>query len=84
MPGLLIKNLPKKIHERLKERARVNRRSMSAEVIVILERVLGVRSRPPTLEEIDRRIQQYTEHWKLGRIAVARPKRLFTKNTGLC
>lgn len=55
MPGLLIKNLPKKIHERLKERAKVNRRSMSAEVIVILERVLGVRSRPPTLEEIDRR-----------------------------
>lgn len=53
MPGLLIKNLPEKLHARLKERAKRNRRSMSAEVIVILERALGARTLP-SLEEIRR------------------------------
>jgi len=54
MAGLLVKNLPKHIHLRLKERAALNRRSMSAEVIVMLERILDDRAGPSTLEGIDR------------------------------
>jgi plasmid stability protein len=49
MPSLTIKNLPKEIHDRLKERARLHRRSINSEAILCLERSVG-RSRPP-LEE---------------------------------
>lgn len=53
MTSILIKNLPQDLHQRLKQRARRNRRSMSAEAIVILEDVLGGPPRQWTLEEID-------------------------------
>jgi plasmid stability protein len=53
MPGLLIKKLPPILHERLKARARRNARSMSAEVIVILERALGPGAGPPPIEVVD-------------------------------
>lgn len=53
MPGLLVKNLPDHLHIRLKRRAKANRRSMSNELIMILERVLEDRAGPPTLAEID-------------------------------
>lgn len=60
MPGLLIKDLPLDLHARLKRRARLNRRSMSAEAIMILQHVLAERPRP-TLEQIDaRRVQPST------------------------
>jgi plasmid stability protein len=52
--GLLIKELPKELHRKLKARASANRRSLSSEAITILETVLHDRSGPPTLEEIDR------------------------------
>jgi plasmid stability protein len=55
MAGLLIKDLPKDLHRRLKVRAAANRRSLSSEAIVILETALQDRSGPPTLAEIDRR-----------------------------
>jgi plasmid stability protein len=54
MSGLLIKELPKDLHRKLKERAFANRRSLSGEAITILETVLHDRSGPPTIEEIDR------------------------------
>ena len=54
MPGLLIKELPKELHRRLKASAAANRRSLSSEAITILEQALHDRSGPPTLEEIDR------------------------------
>ena len=54
MPGLLLKNIPPELHEKLRERAKLNRRSMSAEALVILEMALACRRRP-TLEEIDRK-----------------------------
>jgi plasmid stability protein len=54
MAGLLIKDLPKELHRKLKARAAANRRSLSGEAITILESVLHDRSGPPTLEEIDR------------------------------
>jgi len=54
MPGLLIKDLPSELHEKLRARAAANRRSLSNEAITILERVLHDRPRRLTLEEIDR------------------------------
>jgi plasmid stability protein len=42
MATLLIRDLPGRLHERLKERAEKNRRSVAKEVIVILEEALGV------------------------------------------
>lgn len=54
MAGLLIKNLPKKLHDQLKERAVRNHRSLTKEALAILEDAL-LSDRPrPSLEEIDR------------------------------
>ena len=53
MAGLMIRDLPCDLHERLKERARAHRRSLSKEAIVILEEALGDRAGPPLLEEVD-------------------------------
>jgi plasmid stability protein len=53
MAGLLIKELPKDLHRKLKVRAAANRRSLSDEAITILETVLHDRSGPPTLDQID-------------------------------
>lgn len=41
MPGLVIKDLPAKLHRKLKERAARHRRSMTKEVLVVLERALS-------------------------------------------
>jgi plasmid stability protein len=54
MAGLLIKDLPDRLHRTLKARAAATRRSLSAEAITILESALDDRSGPPTLDEIDR------------------------------
>lgn len=54
MPGLLIKDLPPRLHRRLRERAKASRRSLAREAIVILEEALDERAGPPTLEEVDR------------------------------
>ncbi|MBW2524713.1 MAG: Arc family DNA-binding protein [Deltaproteobacteria bacterium] len=54
MPGLLIKDLPPHLHDALKARAELNRRSMGREALVILEDALSDGAGPPTLEEIDR------------------------------
>jgi len=54
MAGLLIKELPKDLHKKLKARAAANRRSLSSEAITILETALHDRSGPLTLAEIDR------------------------------
>ena len=50
MPTLTLKNLPDELHQRLKARAAVHRRSLNSEAIVCLEEALG-RTRP-TAEEI--------------------------------
>jgi plasmid stability protein len=41
MPGLLIRDLPDNLHEKLKERAARNRRSLTKEALVILETALS-------------------------------------------
>ena len=53
MAGLMIRDLPEELHERLKERARANRRSLSKEAIVILEEALGDRAGSRPLEDVD-------------------------------
>ena len=41
MPGLVIKDLPAKLHRKLKDRAARSHRSMTKEVLAIIERALG-------------------------------------------
>ena len=53
MPGVLIKNVPRELHERLKQRAARHRRSMNRELLVLLEEALDDRACPPSLERID-------------------------------
>jgi plasmid stability protein len=45
MPTLTIKNMPDEVYRRLEESARLNRRSLNNEAIVLLERSLGYRRR---------------------------------------
>ena len=54
MAGLLIKDVPKDLHRKLKARAAANRRSLSGEALTILESALHGRSGPLTLVEIER------------------------------
>jgi len=54
MASLMIRDLPPELHERLKDRAKANRRSLGKEALVILEEVLGNGDWPLSLEEIDR------------------------------
>jgi len=54
MPGLMIRDLPADLHERLKTRARAHRRSLTAEVLVILEEILNDRAGSRRLEDVDR------------------------------
>ena len=49
MPTLFVENVPEKLYEALRERARQNRRSMAAEVMALLEENI------PTREELNRR-----------------------------
>jgi plasmid stability protein len=54
MSGLLIRNLPESLHERLKERALRNQRSIDMEAVFIIEQALDDRADTPTIADIDR------------------------------
>lgn len=41
MPGFVIKELPEELHRRLKEQAARHHRSMTKEVLAVLEQALG-------------------------------------------
>ena len=41
MARLTVKDVPDKLHRRLKDRARANRRSLNSEIIVCLEATVG-------------------------------------------
>jgi hypothetical protein len=45
MPALTLKQIPEEVYQRLRESARLNRRSVSSEAIARLERSLGPRRR---------------------------------------
>ena len=60
--NLTIKDLPTRLHRKLKARAEANRRSLNGEVIDILEQVVGskpldVRALLAEVEEVHARIQ---------------------------
>jgi plasmid stability protein len=46
MTGLVIKELPAGLHRKLKQRAARHRRSMTKEVLAVLERAVGEEARP--------------------------------------
>jgi plasmid stability protein len=56
MPALMIRGIPESLYERLKERAKHNRRSLNGEVLHLLERSLGGQRLHPDglLTRIDR------------------------------
>jgi plasmid stability protein len=60
MATLYVENVPEELYESLRERARSNRRSISAETIVLLERVL------PTATELRRRSAIYRRIQRLS------------------
>lgn len=49
MSTLVIKNLPEDLHARLREQAERNRRSVTMEVITLIERGVTHKRVPPTL-----------------------------------
>lgn len=57
MPSVTIKNIPEGLLERLRERAKANRRSLQAELLTILEQAESRRGETLTLEEATRRIR---------------------------
>lgn len=54
MASLMIRDLPPELHNRLKDRAKANRRSLNKEALVILEEALIGGEWPLSLEDIDR------------------------------
>ncbi len=56
MAGLMIKDVPPELHQRLRSRAAANERSLAREVLVILRSVLEAPAGPPTLEELQRNL----------------------------
>ena len=46
MPGFVIKDLPAKLHRKLKQRAARHHRSMTKEVLALLDRVLSEEDHP--------------------------------------
>lgn len=47
MPAITVKRIPQELYERLKESARIHRRSINSEILVCLERVLLTRKVDP-------------------------------------
>jgi plasmid stability protein len=66
MATLTIKKIPPDVYERLKRRAKANRRSINQEVIAVIERALDV---PPidvdTTMERTRKIRELTAQYRL-------------------
>ncbi len=59
MANLTVKNLPDDLYEKLKSQAHTNRRSIAAEVTVLLERALGERATKE--EDLHRRAERLRE-----------------------
>ncbi len=47
MPGFVIKDLPEELHRKLKEQAARHHRSMTKEVLAVLEQAFGAEAPPP-------------------------------------
>jgi plasmid stability protein len=62
MPTLTVKNLPPETYQRLKDSAAAHRRSLNSELIVCIERALGVRR--ATAEEVRERAAELRAGWR--------------------
>lgn len=64
MSQLLIRNLPEALHCKLKERARKHRRSLSNEVVILLEQAL-IADTAPTLAMPEPFVGKFAidDHW---------------------
>ena len=49
MPSITVKNVPADLYERLRQSAKANRRSINAEIIVCIERVVSPQPVDPEL-----------------------------------
>ncbi|MFN8474849.1 MAG: hypothetical protein U0822_21850 [Anaerolineae bacterium] len=58
MPILHVRNVPENLYTRLKERARIENRSLSAEIITLLELALQEQDRPAMDSELLARIRR--------------------------
>lgn len=47
MPSLTLKDIPKRLHQQLRERAERNRRSLSQEAIACLEQIIAIKPVDP-------------------------------------
>lgn len=69
MPTLHVRNVPEDLHERIREIASADRRSLSGEVVVLLDEALGNRKRlarhVEALESLRRRRRVYRSKGKL-------------------
>lgn len=66
MATLTIKNIPEKVYERLKRRAKASRRSINQEVIAVIERALE----PPPIDvdaaiKRTRKIRELTAQYRI-------------------
>ncbi len=69
MPTLTVKNLPPESYQRLKDSARAHRRSLNSELIVCIERALGVRASTP--REVRERAAELRAGWQGAPLTMA-------------
>lgn len=66
MPALTIKNIPDELYDRLKEAARVHRRSLNSEILYCVERTLvPYKTDVSTHLAIARRLREKTASYRL-------------------
>lgn len=67
MTTITIKNIPPVLYERIKQKAKANRRSINNEIITILEQGLAVRSPAEVSELLEsaRKIRELTARYTL-------------------
>ena len=75
MVAITVKNIPDKLYQRVKERAKTNHRSINNELITILEQSVMLRpfNVAETLERT-RRIRELTAHYELADGEITRMK----------
>lgn len=64
MASITIKDIPARIHERIRERARANRRSLQQEILACLEQAVLPRSR--TARQIIREARGLSSRFGIG------------------
>jgi plasmid stability protein len=67
MPTITVKNIPLELYERLKQTAKVNRRSINSEIIMCIERAMNTQQvRPQEIIANARRLREKTASYLIG------------------